>query len=119
MLASSHSSPASTLPSPQTGAGPVEASVVAGELVDASVVASDVATVVVGESLVEASVVTGLVVADAIPVEPAPVEPPLALVVMPSSPQPESANKVIALKPLNHRAYVIDSSDRRGRGAAT
>jgi hypothetical protein len=119
------------LPSPQTGAGPVEASVVAGELVEASVVAgelveasvvavaSDVATVVVGESLVEASVVTGLVVADAIPVEPAPVEPPLALVVMPSSPQPESANKVIALKPLNHRAYVIDSSDRRGRGAAT
>ena len=110
MLPSSHSSPASTLPSPQTGAGPVEASVVAGELVDASVVASDVATVVVGESLVEASVVTGLVVADAIPVDPSVlVEPPLALVVMPSSPQPESAKRVIALKPLNHRAYVIDS----------
>jgi hypothetical protein len=111
MLPSSHSSPASTLPSPHTGIEPVEPVVgEVPELPDTSVVEPP--------SVAVASVVTGIVVlvgevvAEACPVDP-PEESPEAPVVVPSSlhaPRPIVASEIASESPRIFQVILPPSS---------
>ena len=85
LLPSSHSSPASTLPSPHTGIEPVEPVVgEVPELPDASV--AEPPSVAVASVVTGVVVLVGEVVADDCPVEPLDPSPVSPVVVIPSSP---------------------------------